>query len=164
MVQIVRADTDALRRSCLSIRFEVFVDEQGVPPDLEIDVDDDRAVHVLALDGGEPVGAARLLFEVPGYAELDPSLGPVGHLGRIAVRSAARGNGIGAALVVDLGERAALVGCEVLALSSQVEAIGFYERLGYQAYSGVFDDAGIPHRWMSRRASAGPGLADQARI
>jgi predicted GNAT family N-acyltransferase len=55
------------------------------------------------------------------------------------------------ALVRAIEERAAVRGLAVVALSAQTHALEFYERLGYTAYGPVFDDAGLPHRWMSRR-------------
>jgi predicted GNAT family N-acyltransferase len=134
-----------------AIRSEVFVGEQGVPPDLELDDRDDTADHFLAYDDvGRPVGAGRLVVEPPGFAGAPHSTAPVGHLGRLAVLGTARGSGLGLALVAAIESRAAERGLSVVALSAQTHAIGFYERLGYAAHGPEFDDAGLPHRWMTR--------------
>ena len=134
-----------------ALRHEVFVVEQGVPAELELDELDAQADHFLVIDrGGEVVGAGRLVVEPAGFATVEPALGPVGHLGRLAVRRRARGAGHGVALVRAIEERARQRGLRVLVLSAQTHAIGFYERLGYSAYGPVFDDAGLPHRWMRR--------------
>jgi len=133
------------------IRADVFVAEQGVPVDLERDAADEQAEHLLAYDGDEPVGAGRLVVEPAGFEGVDPALGPVGHLGRLAVLPGWRGSGVGVALVRAIEDRARARGLGVVALSSQSYAVPFYERLGYAAYGPEFDDAGIPHRWMRRR-------------
>ena len=74
----------------------------------------------------------------------------MGHLGRLAVRPETRGTGLGVDLVAAVEARAAERGLRVMVLSAQTHALGFYERLGYAAYGPVFDDAGLPHRWMRR--------------
>jgi predicted GNAT family N-acyltransferase len=132
------------------IRHVVFVDEQQVPVELERDEFDDDADHLLARSHGRAVGAGRLVVEPAGFADVEPSAGPVAHLGRLAVLGDARGSGLGVGLVRAIEERARERGLTVLVLSAQVSAVAFYERLGYTAYGPVFDDAGIDHRWMRR--------------
>jgi predicted GNAT family N-acyltransferase len=137
--------------SAYAIRREVFVGEQGVPPELELDDLDEGADHFLAYDdAGRPVGAGRLVIEAPGFVGAPDSAVPVGHLGRLAVLDVARGSGLGIALVSAIERRAAQRGLALVALSAQTQAIGFYERLGYTAHGPEFDDAGLPHRWMTR--------------
>jgi predicted GNAT family N-acyltransferase len=142
--------------TAIAIRTEVFVDEQHVPPELEADEHDAQAVHLLAWYGGHPVGTARLVREQPGFAGLPDTLGPVAHLGRIAVRATARRRGVGAALVHALHERAWADGLRVAYLGAQEHAVGFYRRLGYAVFGAPFDDAGIVHRHMWRPIT-GPG-------
>jgi predicted GNAT family N-acyltransferase len=155
------AGDEADRAAAYVVRADVFVTEQGVPADLELDELDEVADHFVAYDGAgddgagavggtRAVGAGRLVVEDPGFAGADPSLGPVGHLGRLAVRPETRGTGLGVDLVRAIEARAAERGLRVVALSAQTHALGFYERLGYTAYGPEFDDAGLPHRWMSR--------------
>jgi len=139
------------RSAAYDVRRDVFVTEQGVPPDLELDELDAAAEHFVAYDGELAVGAGRLVTEPAGFAGAEQDLGLVGHLGRLAVRPAARGLGLGVALVRAIEERAAERGLSVVVLAAQTQAIGFYERLGYRAYGPEFDDAGLAHRWMSRR-------------
>lgn len=146
------ARDDGEVQAAYALRHEVFVVEQGVPPELELDELDAQADHFLVRDAdGEVVGAGRLVVEPAGFATVEPSLGPVGHLGRLAVRRTARGAGHGVALVRAIEERARERGLRVVVLGAQTHAIGFYARLGYTAYGPVFDDAGIPHRWMRRK-------------
>ncbi len=132
------------------VRHAVFVDEQGVPVELERDERDAAADHLVAVLDGVVVGAVRLVFEPPGFEGLDVAYGPVAHLGRLAVRAAARGHGIGALLVQAVEDRARVRGLRVIYLGAQTHAQGFYERLGYAAFGAEFDDAGLPHRHMLR--------------
>ncbi|MGQ5648986.1 GNAT family N-acetyltransferase [Streptomyces sp. EKR5.2] len=144
------AEDPADREACFTVRKEVFVREQGVPEDIEYDVHDADAVHVLAVrDDGMPLGTGRLLFGEAAAAKNggDPS---VGSLGRLAVTRAARGLGVGAALVRAIEDAARAHGLTAVDLHAQTHALGFYERLGYEAYGPEFPDAGIPHRSMRR--------------
>jgi predicted GNAT family N-acyltransferase len=144
------ASTEADRTAALSVRYDVFVTEQGVPADLELDDEDGTADHFVAYDGERAVGAGRLVVEPPGFEGAEPAAGPVAHLGRLAVRPETRGSGLGVALVRAIEDRAADRGLRLVALAAQTHALGFYERLGYSAYGPEFDDAGLPHRWMRR--------------
>lgn len=126
--------------ACQRLRRIVFIEEQGVSEADEVDGLDAAAIHLLAWDGDAPVGTARLLVT-----------GATGKIGRVCVLPAARGTGLGAALV-----RAALdvlrdqPGVTHASLGAQVPATGFYARLGFVAEGEVFLDAGIPHRRMRR--------------
>ena len=150
MTEIRLADSPAELEAVFAVRHDVFVTEQGVPAELERDDQDGSADHFLVYDDGRPVGAGRLVVEPAGFEGTDPALGPVAHLGRLAVRPEARGARLGAALVSAIEWRARQRGLGVIALSSQTYAIPFYERMGYAAHGAVFDDAGLPHRWMRR--------------
>ncbi|MDI3403002.1 GNAT family N-acetyltransferase [Streptomyces cavernicola] len=145
------AGSAADRAACMTVRHEVFVREQGVPVNLEYDAYDEVAVHVLALGrDGAPLGAGRLLHGEAAAAKAggDPA---VGSLGRLAVARAARGLGVGAALVRGIEEAAAGLGLAAVDLHAQTHALAFYERLGYEAYGAEFLDAGIVHRAMRRK-------------
>jgi tRNA(adenine34) deaminase len=124
-------------RALLSrIRFTVFVEEQKVPAEIEIDALDPDCEHALAFDpGGQAIGCGRLL--------------PDGHIGRMAVLAAWRGRGVGARVLLHLIERATARGFSEVVLSAQTHAIGFYERMGFTAYGDIYLDAGIPHRDMA---------------
>ncbi|MFF9585147.1 GNAT family N-acetyltransferase [Streptomyces achromogenes] len=144
------AEDPADREACFAVRKEVFVAEQGVAEDIEYDAYDAVAVHVLAVrEDGRPLGTGRLLYGAAAAEKTgaDPS---VGSLGRLAVLRAARGLGVGAALVRAIEEAARARGLTAVDLHAQTQALGFYERLGYTAYGPEFPDAGIPHRAMRR--------------
>ncbi|MEX0171614.1 GNAT family N-acetyltransferase [Streptomyces sp. LMG1-1-1.1] len=138
------------REACFAVRREVFVEEQGVPQELEYDTYDATAVHVLAVRAdGLPLGTGRLLHgsDAVGKTGGDAS---VGSLGRLAVAKAARGLGVGAALVRAVEDVARERGLTAVDLHAQTHAMGFYERLGYEAYGPEFPDAGMPHRAMRK--------------
>ncbi|MEV8564224.1 GNAT family N-acetyltransferase [Streptomyces sp. NPDC051322] len=138
--------------ACFAVRKAVFVDEQGVPADIEYDDHDADAVHVLAEGPEGPMGTGRLLLPGPAapHASAGSGAGTVGSLGRLAVTAAGRGRGIGAALVRAIEGAARARGLTAVDLHAQTHALGFYERLGYEAYGPEFPDAGIPHRAMRR--------------
>jgi predicted GNAT family N-acyltransferase len=141
MIEVRLAEEEAERRACLRLRWTVFVEEQNVPPSLEVDEHDSSgAVHALALFDGVPAGAGRFVFVEPGVARI----------GRMAVMDDARGNGIGAALLRFLEDEARKRGARLFTLNAQVSARRFYEKAGYQATGQIFDDAGIPHVRMDR--------------
>ncbi|MGW1763915.1 GNAT family N-acetyltransferase [Streptomyces sp. NPDC002073] len=141
--QVRVAATADDRAACFAVRRAVFVTEQSVPEEIEYDAHDAAAVHVLAVGAdGAPLGTARLLTGIEGPG--------TGSLGRLAVTEAARGLGIGAALVRAVEAEAARRGLTSVDLHAQTHALGFYERLGYGAYGPEFEDAGMPHRAMRR--------------
>ena len=119
-----------------SVRFEVFVDEQKVPAESEVDEHDPRSIHAIAWADGVAAGCGRLL--------------PDGHIGRMAVRKPFRGQGVGAALLVHLIERARQRGDDQVVLSAQTHAIGFYEKFGFVVENGEYLDCDIPHRDMRK--------------
>ena len=126
------------RSEASRIRFAVFVDEQKVPAEMELDEHDAQCVHALASDAsGQVVGTGRLL--------------PDGHIGRMAVSISARGKGVGGAILEALAERARERGDREVVLNAQVQAMGFYRAHGFVEEGPEFDDAGIPHRAMRRR-------------
>ncbi|MFC8292715.1 GNAT family N-acetyltransferase [Streptomyces sp. NPDC057242] len=147
-VREVLGDED--REACFAIRREVFVEEQGVPRELEYDAYDATAVHVLAVRAdGLPLGTGRLLHGADALGKTGGDAS-VGSLGRLAVAGAARGLGVGAALVRGIEGAARERGLTAVDLHAQTHALGFYERLGYEAYGPEFPDAGIPHRAMRK--------------
>lgn len=134
------ADSEALAEA-LTIRREVFINEQAVPEAEEMDGLEDVCAHLLALKAGEALATARLRRVTAGWK-----------IQRVAVRATARGTGVGAAILraaVDEIKRRE-PGAEIL-LDSQTHALEFYERLGFAAEGDEFLDAGIPHRRMRLR-------------
>ncbi len=117
------------------IRTTVFIEEQKVPEDMEWEVEDKTCVHLLVTQGAESIATARLLNN--------------GQIGRMAVLKQHRKTGVGAAMLKRLLSIAEAMGLETVFMNAQVEAIGFYEKYGFEVEGDVFDDAGIPHRKMS---------------
>lgn len=122
----------------LGIRREVFVDEQKVPEEMEIDGLDEVCVHVLAEDAdGKAIGTARLM--------------PEGRVGRVAVLDSWRRCGVGAALMVKLENEAARQGMPRLVLHAQTWTVPFYQSQGYLVIGDEeFVEAGIPHLLMEK--------------
>ncbi len=137
IVEFGLADGDwtALGGEALAVRQAVFVAEQGVPPELEHDALDAAATHVVARDAaGRCIGTARLLDEGGGQ----------GRIGRMAVLREWRGQGVGAALLGRLLERAQQGGLLQLRLSAQSHATAFYRRYGFSAEGGEYLDGRSP--------------------
>jgi predicted GNAT family N-acyltransferase len=131
-VRVELLDWEAARLLAAPIRFAVFVEEQKVPAELEIDDQDARCVHALARDAeGRALGTGRLL--------------PDGHIGRMAVLRDARKLGVGSALLAALMDEARRRGHARAVLSAQTHAIPFYRRHGYAVVGGEYMDCGIPH-------------------
>ena len=117
-----------------AIRFEVFVQEQGVPAELEVDNNDPLSIHAIAWVNGQAAACGRLL--------------PDGHIGRMAVRRPWRGQGAGAAVLTHLMARARQRGDREVVLSAQTHAVGFYEKFGFVAEGKTYLDCDIPHQDM----------------
>ncbi len=128
--------TDNLE-AALAIRRIVFIEEQGVSFEDEVDGKDPEAIHLLAGVDGLPVGTARLLLS-----------GEVGKIGRVAVLKGFRGRGIGRNLIRFAIDELASRGAARVMLGAQTHALRFYETLGFQPFGPEFIDAGIPHREM----------------
>ena len=141
-LEVNKALSDDDRAACVELRMQVFVIEQQIPRELELDDLEDKTLFFLARYKGEPVGTARL------YLPPDDTL--VAKAQRVAVLKRARRLGVGRALMEALQDEAARVGRKEMQLGAQISAIPFYERVGYEAYGPEFDDAGIPHRMMRR--------------
>lgn len=152
-VQTWVAGADELT-DCFAVRREVFVGEQRIPEAEELDAYDAEAVHLLAGGADGPLGAVRFLHGAParrkyGRAGVDDDVTAV--LGRLATVRAARGTGVGAALVRAVEDEARRRGLKRVYLEAQTHALGFYERLGYTAHGPEFDEgSGIPHRAMTK--------------
>ena len=144
-VDIRVVTTDAELNACIDLRRSVFVEEQGVPEDRELDGLDGEATHLLAWDG-YPVGTARIREYVP-----DEGDERVAKVERVAVEASRRGDGIGRALMAHVEAYAAETGYDRVRLDAQVPVVAFYERLDYTVTSEEFEDAGIPHRTMEKR-------------
>ncbi|WP_380675144.1 GNAT family N-acetyltransferase [Salinigranum sp. GCM10025319] len=145
-----RVETDDELADALAVRRTVFVDEQGVPPDLETDAFDvlDAATHVVAYDGDTAVGAARLRPYEGDETGDDSST--CAKVERVAVRAERRGEGWGTRLMDAVESEARRVGFERLVLHAQTPVEDFYRARGYRTVGGEFAEAGIPHVEMVR--------------
>jgi len=124
-----------------ALRTRVFVEEQGVPPEIERDDRDATAVHALSRDEtGRVVATGRLLVD-----------GEPATIGRMAADASVRGRGHGAAVLAELHRQAALRGVREIELHAQLTARRFYERAGYTTVGDVYEEAGIAHVTMRRR-------------
>lgn len=121
----------------LRLRREVFVHEQQVPAELEYDQHDLTARHFVSLVDGDVVATLRVI-SLPEHEKIS----------RFAVHRAFRGRGVGRRLLEHVIATLASEDRTRLYLEAQVDAIGFYERLGFTAYGEVYQDAGIDHRRM----------------
>ena len=134
---IVRpASWNADRERLRAIRRAVFIEEQGVPEELEWDGLDEHCRHALALAAGDVVvGTGRLT--------------PDARIGRMAVARQWRGRGVGSSILQALLEDARTAGYAAVTLHAQVHALPFYGRHGFAVHGPVFLEAGIPHRAMT---------------
>ena len=131
---------DELAEPARQVREAVFVAEQKVPRDIEMDEHDAANRHVVARDAdGGAIGTGRLLVQ-----------GKSGHIGRMAVLADWRGKGVGRGLLEGLLEEAATLHLQNLALHSQTQACGFYRGFGFVEEGPEYMEAGIPHRTMVR--------------
>jgi predicted GNAT family N-acyltransferase len=132
-----------------TVRQQVFVEEQGVPEEIELDELDPKCRHVLARDeAGRPIGTGRL--------------SPQGRIGRLAVLAEWRGKGVGEALLQALVDEARSRGHAMVELNSQIDAVGFYEKNAFEPVGKEFVEAGIVHRTMRRTLDPFPEVTRAA--
>ena len=135
--RIVLGPWERLGAEARGIRFAVFIVEQGVPAEMELDDYDAVSLHAMAYTrNGTPVATGRLL--------------PDGHIGRIAVLKQARGAGVGGQILDALIAQGHRQGHRTLVLHAQTQAKGFYEAKGFVAQGEAFMEAGIAHVVMTR--------------
>lgn len=134
-VKIVKTQKEL--EDAYSVRKTVFVDEQDVPLEEEIDAYEDKAEHFVMYHEGSPIAAGRFRF-VDGYGKVE----------RICVLKEARKTGAGKAIMNAIEKYALEKDIHKLKLNAQTHAIPFYAGLGYKIVSEEFMDAGIPHKTM----------------
>ncbi|MDO3677238.1 GNAT family N-acetyltransferase [Paenibacillus ehimensis] len=143
-LSIMPVHTEEQLRSCFAVRIRVFVEEQGVAPEEEMDDYDaspSAARHFLIMNGNEPAAAARwIMYD-----------GKTAKLQRIAVMKPYRGQGIGRQIIQAMEEDVRAQGVPAVILDAQTQAEAFYEKLGYRTISDEpFLDAGIWHVRMRK--------------
>lgn len=129
-----------LWQSAITLRYEVFVFEQKVPEEMEVDAYDETAHHLLVWDSHQnSVGTLRILVQ-----------GRTGKIGRVAVAPSYRRQGIGTMMMLKSLAYCCAMRLESVTLDSQSYITPFYEHLGFVEEGGPFLDAGIPHIRMTR--------------
>lgn len=126
-------------KDAFSVRKTVFICEQNVPEEIEIDEYEDASTHFILYQENLPIGAGRFRF-IEDYGKVE----------RICVLPEARKIGAGKAIMEGIEQFAAQNGLHKLKLHAQTHAIPFYSRLGYEVISDEFMDAGIPHKTMMK--------------
>jgi predicted GNAT family N-acyltransferase len=137
IVSIAHTQADFFR--IIRLREEVFVLEQKVPLEIELDDEDERATHLIAREGREVVGTARLVVK-----------GTAGKVGRMAVKRGWRKKGVGERLMETLLLLARERGVSSLVLHAQTSAVPFYQKQGFRTEGENFIEAGIRHVAMRR--------------
>ncbi len=130
---------DTLPDDAKMIRRQVFVDEQGFYG--EFDDADGISLHIVAYDGGKPVGTARLFYNT----ELSEYVA-----GRVAVVKSHRRRGVGRAVMERLEKQAKALGAARCVLHSQLQAVAFYESVGYTRFGEIGYEQDCPHIWMKK--------------
>ncbi|MCZ0756183.1 GNAT family N-acetyltransferase [Anoxybacillus sp. J5B_2022] len=133
-----KKEEEALYQDALYVRRLVFVEEQHVPVEEEIDHFEDEAIHFVLYDETKPVGAGRLRLLDEATSKIE----------RICVLHDYRKKGIGRLLMEHIEQVAKQHGAAKAKLNAQTHAEPFYKKLGYETISDVFLDAGIPHVTM----------------
>ncbi|MEH7493408.1 GNAT family N-acetyltransferase [Neobacillus niacini] len=127
-------------QDAFSVRRTVFIDEQNVPEDEEIDLFEEDSAHFVSYQEGTPVAAGRFRV-VDGFGKVE----------RICVLKEARNTGAGKAIMREIEAYALKKALHKLKLNAQTHAIPFYANLGYEVVSEEFLDAGIPHKTMIKK-------------
>jgi predicted GNAT family N-acyltransferase len=138
--EIRRVRTDAELEAAISLRYEVFCLEQGVPVSEERDGRDQIGLHLIAVTGeGAVLATCRLVF-----------VGATVQFSRLAVAGPARRQGIATALLQAADAEAIDRGANRLVLHAQTYARSLYEQAGYVAHGREFTEAGIRHVAMEK--------------
>jgi predicted GNAT family N-acyltransferase len=138
-MEVKVVSTERELADAFDVRKKVFVDEQKVPEEEEIDQYENAATHFILYQNGEPVGTGRFRI-VDGLGKVE----------RICVLASQRGTGAGKSIMNKIEQYAKSQGVEGLKLNAQTHAIPFYTSLGYEVISEEFLDAGIPHKTMKK--------------
>lgn len=139
--QVQKVHNEVQLRVCLKIREEVFIQEQAVDRDIEIDehdvLKDTRCTHYLLIVNGMPIGTARALIK-EGSIKIQ----------RFAILKKERKSGHGSYFIQEI-ER--ITNGQHFILSAQEHAIPFYEKNGYSIVSDSYLEANIRHKDMEKR-------------
>ncbi len=138
-VKLVETEEDM--EAAVGVRFRVFVDEQSVPPEIELDEYDAVATHAIAFLDGQAIGTGRAILEGGGA-----------RIGRMAVDSRHRRGGVGGLILRFLEDEAREQGATEFVLHAQEYVKAFYAVHGYEEHGDTFMEAGILHVEMRKGA------------
>ncbi len=139
-VELKLVETEAEMEAALAVRMRVFVAEQSVPAEEELDDEDATATHVIARHNELVIGTGRLLIRAEGTCQI----------GRMAVDQPWRRQGVGGQLLLYLEQEAHSQGMSQVMLHAQEYVKGFYAAHGYLERGESFLEAGIPHIEMRK--------------
>lgn len=128
---------NSAKYSAYDVRRAVFICEQHIPENMEFDLEDESAWHALAYLNNICVGTARLNID-----------NRFGKIGRMAVLSQVRRNGVGRHLIESLVKFGQNLDVNKYTLNAQVTAIQFYEKIGFEVNGNIFQEVGIAHQKM----------------
>ena len=132
--------SDRELKEAIEVRKKVFVEEQGVPEDMELDGLDSQALHMVVKDGERVIGTARVMFLSDRQAKIE----------RMAILKPVRRKGIGRGIISFLNEELKNKQVKQVILHSQYSAVGFYKSCGFEESGLPFFEAGIKHIKMQR--------------
>ncbi|MFD2639917.1 GNAT family N-acetyltransferase [Piscibacillus salipiscarius] len=141
-MNIKLVDTKEQLEDAYQVRSEVFIKEQNVPPEIEVDEHESEAVHFVGYLDEKPVAASRLRL-----------LDDYGKFERICVLKELRGKHYGQQIIQEMEDYLVSQKVKKAKLNAQTHAEEFYKRIGYETISDEFMDAGIPHVTMIKELS-----------
>ena len=140
MIEVRRTRDEAEFEAAMALRAEIFIREQGVSHEGEVDGLDPQATHLVAIDeDGHVIGTCRILTE-----------GTDARFGRLCVTREGRGRGVGAALLAEAEREARAAGATRMVLHAQTDALTLYERGGYTPVGERFMEEGLEHLGMEK--------------
>jgi predicted GNAT family N-acyltransferase len=134
MIELSIANWTEAQSLVKSLRYQVFVIEQKVPEEMEWDEFDEVALHAVVTADNQTIGTGRLIIN-----------GHIAKIGRMAVQSSRRNQGIGKSILNALIQTAKEKGAQECILHAQTHAIAFYAKADFEPHGPIFDEAGIPH-------------------
>ncbi|MDQ0174608.1 GNAT family N-acetyltransferase [Bacillus chungangensis] len=138
-MNVTKVSTEQQLKDAFSIRKKVFIEEQHVPVEIEMDEYENESAHFVLYVNENPAGAGR--FRI---------INNNGKIERVCILPRYRGLGAGNHIMKAIEDYAKTIEVSSIVLHAQTHAIPFYKKLGYQEDSEEFYDAGIPHKSMKK--------------
>ncbi len=133
--------SDSELEGAFAVRRQVFVQEQGIPEDVELDEHDREAVHMVVKDGYRVIGTARVLYLATGLAKIE----------RMAILQPFRRRGVGRKIISFLSKELKNSGVEQVVLHAQYAVVAFYRSCGFKETGSPFREVGIKHVKMQKQ-------------